>query len=96
MNALRKRAEACLPDLRCVTPEVDSESVDRFVTVAGSTSNCPSGADGGGDLGWLTRDDCAPEFAREIFGKSEVGVSSNSRSFMPDRTKLGRSWKNPI
>jgi hypothetical protein len=28
----------------------------------------------GGALGWLTADDCAPEFAREIFGKPEVGV----------------------
>lgn len=73
VNALRKRAEACLLDLRCAAPEEDAESADRFATVAGSTSNCPSGADGG-DLGWLVRDDCAPEFAREIFGKSEVGV----------------------
>jgi peptidyl-prolyl cis-trans isomerase C len=28
----------------------------------------------GGDLGWLTPADCAPEFARELFGKPEVGV----------------------
>jgi carbonic anhydrase len=40
---------------------------------ARATSNCPSGAEGGA-LGWLTADDCAPEFAREIFGKPEVGV----------------------
>lgn len=73
VNALRQRAEACLLDLRCVAPEDSSEQVDRFVSVAGSTSNCPSGADGG-DLGWLLREDCAPEFAREIFGKPEVGV----------------------
>ena len=25
-------------------------------------------------MGWLTAQDCAPEFAREIFGKPEVGV----------------------
>ena len=73
VNALRQRAEACLLDLRCAVPEEDSERVDRFSRVAGSTSNCPSGANGG-DLGWLQREDCAPEFAREIFGKMEVGV----------------------
>ncbi len=36
-------------------------------------SNCPSGHDGG-QLGWLTAAECAPEFAREIFGQPEVGV----------------------
>jgi peptidyl-prolyl cis-trans isomerase C len=36
-------------------------------------SNCPSGAQGG-ELGWLTTTDCAPEFAREVFGRAEVGV----------------------
>jgi peptidyl-prolyl cis-trans isomerase C len=25
-------------------------------------------------LGWLMANDCAPEFAREVFGKPEVGV----------------------
>lgn len=69
VNALRQRAEACLLDLRCPT---DGEG-DRFSEVARSTSNCPSGADGG-LLGALTRDDCAPEFAAEIFGHPEVGV----------------------
>ncbi len=69
VNALRQRAEACLLDVRCASPDGE----DRFSTAASSTSNCPSGADGGA-LGWLTADDCAPEFAREIFGKPEVGV----------------------
>jgi len=78
VNALRQRAEACLLDLRCEDSAEDSKEdsdqhVDRFISVAGSTSNCPSGAEGG-DLGWLLREDCAPEFAREIFGKPEVGV----------------------
>ena len=41
--------------------------------MATSTSNCPSGAQGG-DLGWLTAADCAPEFGRELFGQTEVGV----------------------
>jgi peptidyl-prolyl cis-trans isomerase C len=69
VNALRQRAEACLLDVRCATPDGD----DRFATAAASTSNCPSGAEGG-MLGWLTTADCAPEFAREIFGKADVGV----------------------
>jgi peptidyl-prolyl cis-trans isomerase C len=69
VNALRQRAEACLLDVRCATPGGE----DRFAAAAASTSNCPTGADGGA-LGWLMADDCAPEFAREIFGKPEVGV----------------------
>jgi peptidyl-prolyl cis-trans isomerase C len=69
VNALRQRAEACLLDVRCASPG----SEDRFAAAAASTSNCPTGAEGGA-LGWLTADDCAPEFAREIFGKPEVGV----------------------
>jgi peptidyl-prolyl cis-trans isomerase C len=70
--ALRLRAEACLLDLRCASTGA-ADSQDRFAQVARTTSNCPSGADGG-DLGWLTNADCAPEFARELFGHSEVGV----------------------
>ncbi len=66
---LRQRAEACLLDLR----GRKKGEADRFPGVAAQTSNCPSGAEGG-SLGWLTRDDCAPEFARELFGQSEVGV----------------------
>lgn len=69
VNALRQRAEACLLDVRCASPATQ----DHFAAVASSTSNCPSGAEGGA-LGWLTADDCAPEFAREIFGKPEIGV----------------------
>lgn len=69
VNALRRRAEACLLDLRNPT----AAEGDRFPDVARTTSNCPSGADGG-LLGWLTREDCAPEFAAEVFGHPEVGV----------------------
>lgn len=69
VNALRQRAESCLLDVRCAAPDGE----DRFALAAASTSNCPSGAEGGA-LGWLTSDDCAPEFARELFGKPEVGV----------------------
>ena len=74
VNALRLRAEGCLLDVRCAASggeETDGE--DRFAVAAAATSNCPSGAEGGA-LGWLTRDDCAPEFARELFGQPEVGV----------------------
>jgi len=69
VNALRQRAEGCLLDVRCASPGGE----DRFAAAAAATSNCPSGAEGGA-LGWLTTADCAPEFAREIFGKPDVGV----------------------
>jgi peptidyl-prolyl cis-trans isomerase C len=68
VNALRQRAEACLLDVRCAAP-----GTDRFAEVAASTSNCPSGAQGGA-LGWLTTQDIAPELANELFGHTEVGV----------------------
>jgi peptidyl-prolyl cis-trans isomerase C len=67
--ALRQRAEACLLDLRCH----DGSAGQRFATSAGEMSNCPSAAQGG-ELGWLMPGDCAPEFARELFGQVEVGV----------------------
>jgi peptidyl-prolyl cis-trans isomerase C len=67
--ALRKRAEGALLEVRCY----DDNAPDRFAEAARELSNCPSGADGG-DLGWLNPDDCAPEFARELFGHAEVGV----------------------
>jgi peptidyl-prolyl cis-trans isomerase C len=67
--ALRKRAEACLLDVRCH----DGSGADVFAQSARALSNCPSGA-AGGELGWLKREDCAPEFARELFGGAEVGV----------------------
>jgi peptidyl-prolyl cis-trans isomerase C len=67
--ALRKQAEPVFLDVRCH----DGTAVDRFAEAARKFSNCPSGAEGG-DLGWLTAEDCAPEFAREVFGHVEVGV----------------------
>lgn len=66
---LRRRAEAALLDARCRPDNVE----DRFPSLARDLSNCPSGAQGG-DLGWLQAHDCAPEFAREVFDKTEVGV----------------------
>jgi peptidyl-prolyl cis-trans isomerase C len=66
---LRNRAEACLLDVRCH----DGSQSDGFARAARELSNCPSGEHGGA-LGWLTPEDCAPEFARELFGHVEVGV----------------------
>ncbi|RQP22673.1 peptidylprolyl isomerase [Piscinibacter terrae] len=66
--ALRHRAEALLLELRCAEPESDA-----FGTAARRWSNCPSGADGG-ELGWVSRDDCAPEFAQGVFGQDTIGV----------------------
>lgn len=68
VKQLRLRAEALLIDLRCV-----DDGGAKFAEAAAQWSNCPSGQQGG-DLGWLTRADCAPEFAREVFGSAEIGV----------------------
>jgi peptidyl-prolyl cis-trans isomerase C len=65
VKALRERAEAVLIEVRA--------DPARFAERARSLSNCPSGLEGG-ELGWLTRDECAPEFARELFGLPDVGV----------------------
>jgi len=67
--ALRNRAETCLLDVRCH----DGSGADAFARAARELSNCPS-AEHGGELGWLGVADCAPEFARELFGQVEVGV----------------------
>jgi peptidyl-prolyl cis-trans isomerase C len=75
VNALRKRAEALLVSLRCADP-----ASDTFADAARQWSNCPSAAqDGGlaGELGWMSREDCAPEFAREVFSRdsgARVGI----------------------
>ncbi|MPW22002.1 peptidylprolyl isomerase [Paraburkholderia sp. CNPSo 3157] len=69
VNALRQRAEACLLDVRCS----DADKDDRIARAAAELSNCPSGA-AGGDLGWLAADECAPEFAAQLFGQTEIGV----------------------
>jgi len=69
VRRLRDRAETALLELRC---HREGEG-DRFPAVAAKLSNCPS-AEQGGDLGWLTRADCAPEFARELFAGPEIGV----------------------
>lgn len=66
--ALRQRAEAHLLELRCAEP-----GSTAFDTAAHRWSNCPTGANGG-DLGWLTQQDCADEFARTVFGQDTIGV----------------------
>ena len=68
--ALRNRAETTLLEVRC---HDGNAAHDPFARAAASLSNCPSGAEGG-SLGWLGTADCAPEFAKEIFGLREVGV----------------------
>lgn len=68
--ALRQRAQATLLELRC---HDSHQAAAAFATAAREFSNCPSGVDGG-ELGWLSGADCAPELAREIFGKAEMGV----------------------
>ena len=68
VKALRQRAEALLLDLRCA----DAAS-DAFAVAAKQWSNCPTGANGG-DLGWVTQDDCAQEFAQQVFGQQTVGI----------------------
>lgn len=67
--ALRKKAEPIFLDARCH----DGRGADAFAEAARKWSNCPSG-ERGGDLGWLESGDCAPEFARELFGRAEIGV----------------------
>jgi peptidyl-prolyl cis-trans isomerase C len=70
--ALRKRAEPVFLDVRCHDGR-GSEVGGRFAEAARKWSNCPSGEQDG-ELGWLVSADCAPEFARELFGRVEVGV----------------------
>ena len=41
----------------------------RFAQLAGELSNCPTSTQGG-DLGWISPDDCAPELAKELFHQS--------------------------
>ncbi len=66
VGLLRECAEGHLIRLR-------ASDAAAFGEAAHNLSNCPSGAEGG-HLGWLSAADCAPEFARELFGRSEIGV----------------------
>lgn len=73
LPALRLRAEQLLLELRCDASDGRGQPGDLFAQRAKALSNCPSGAQGG-ELGWLSVSDCAPELARELFGHPEVGV----------------------
>ena len=65
VHALSQRAETALLELsrKDVPP-------GRFEQLATQLSNCPSSQDGG-DLGWLTPEDCAPELANELFFQTD-------------------------
>jgi peptidyl-prolyl cis-trans isomerase C len=73
VQALAQRAEAALLELshKDVSPE-------RFAQMAGELSNCPTGAQDGA-LGWLTPNDCAPEFAKELFYLQESSQGTGLR-----------------
>jgi peptidyl-prolyl cis-trans isomerase C len=68
VQALRKHAEHVLLELRCADP-----ASDVFGLAAEAHSNCPS-REAGGELGWLGREECAPEFARDVFAHEGLGV----------------------
>lgn len=68
VQALARRAEQALLEL--MAPDAPA---GHFETLARTLSNCPSGAQGG-DLGWITPHDCAPELARHLFGQ-EAGLA---------------------
>jgi len=74
VTALAQKAESVLFELR--NPAV---AVERFGQLAAELSNCPTGAQGG-ELGWLTPQDCAPELAKELFFNQE---SSETLGIMP-------------
>ena len=61
VSRLATRAEQALLELshQAVAPA-------RFAELARELSNCPSGAEGG-ELGWVTPQDIAPELAAELF-----------------------------
>ncbi|MCO5101849.1 MAG: peptidylprolyl isomerase [Burkholderiaceae bacterium] len=71
--ALLAHAEPLLLQLRSCQPGAEAD--EAFSAAARRYSNCPS-SEHGGDLGWLRREDCAPEFAGEIFGHPGIGVLS--------------------
>lgn len=65
VHALTQRAEAALLDL--IRKDVPA---GRFEQLAAQLSNCPSSAQGG-DLGWVSPEDCAPELANELFYQTD-------------------------
>ena len=67
---LRAHAEGVLRDLTSAGA-VSTTDTQAFVLAAQKWSNCPSGVHGG-ELGWLTPAECAPEFARVVFDETLV------------------------
>lgn len=65
IGPLRGKAEQTLAEL--------SRQPEHFAERARELSNCPSGQHGG-NLGQLSRGECAPEFEKAIFGSTETGV----------------------
>ena len=66
VNALAQRADSALLEL-----SRQGVSIDRFAQLATELSNCPSSAQGG-DLGWITPQDCAPELAKALFLQNDA------------------------
>ena len=52
------------------------ESLEMVLSLSWEVRTAPNGQQAleGGSLGWLTAADCAPEFAKEVVGHTEVGV----------------------
>jgi peptidyl-prolyl cis-trans isomerase C len=61
IRKLAARAEQALNELSGA-----GAAQDRFAQLASELSNCPSGAQGG-ELGWLSPNDCADELAHALF-----------------------------
>ncbi len=73
VHALSMHAEKALVELL----GHDEPSL-QFERMAQSLSNCPSGAQGG-DLGWISPDDCAPELANELFHQTGTALGQGVR-----------------
>jgi peptidyl-prolyl cis-trans isomerase C len=70
VHALSQHAEKALLEL-----SRKGVAEGRFVELASELSNCPSSTEGG-DLGWLTPEDCAPELAKELFFQTDSSGST--------------------
>ena len=66
VQALAVHAERALLELTH-----HSVCAGRFAALATELSNCPSSSQGG-DLGWITPEDCAPELATELFHQAHA------------------------
>ena len=69
VQALAQRAEQALLSL-----SQSGKSDVSFEQIAQTLSNCPSGSEGG-DLGWVTPNDCVPELSQWLFFSPEVQVA---------------------